>query len=93
MRAMRAEMKSILREEITGRGTGCTGAGATRVFTLCVRYHVIIFGRRRGPTAKRRVLRLFKRLADPYTRLVYHCTNVAVLTMSATTLAVFVAGY
>ena len=60
MRAMRAEMKSILREDITGRGTGCTGAGVTRVFTLCVRYHVIIFGTRRGPTVKRRVLRLLR---------------------------------
>ena len=53
-------MKSILREEITGRGTGCTGAGATRVFTLCVRYHVITLGTRRGPTVKRRVLRLLR---------------------------------
>lgn len=60
MTAMRAEMESILREEITGRGTGCTGAGALRVFTLCVRYHVIILGRRRGPTVKSRVLRLLR---------------------------------
>ena len=59
-RAMRAQMKSIFREEITGRGTGCTGAGATRVFTFCVRYHVIIFGTRRGPTVKQRVLRLLQ---------------------------------
>lgn len=68
-------MKSIFKEEITGRGTGCTGAGAIRVFTFCVRYQVIIFGTRRGPTVKQRVLR------------------VAVLTMTATTLAVLAAGY
>ena len=60
MRPMRAEMKTILRDETTERGTGCTGAGATRVFTLCVRYHVIIFGIRRGPTVKSRVLRLLR---------------------------------
>ena len=53
-------MKNILREEITGRGTGCIGAGAIRVLTLCVRYHVIIFGTRRGPTVKQRVLRLLR---------------------------------
>ncbi len=53
-------MKSMFREEITGRGTGCTGAGAVIVFTLCVRYHVMIFGTRRGPTVKRRVLRLLR---------------------------------
>ena len=93
MRAMRAEMKSILREEITGHGTGCTGAGAIRVFTLCVRYQVIIFGSRRGPTVKRRVCKLCKILADPYTGMVDCCTNVAVLTMMATALVVFAAGH
>ena len=60
MRAMRAQMKSMFREEITERGTGCTGAGAIRVFTFCVRYHVMILGTRRGPTVKQRVLRLWR---------------------------------
>ena len=57
-RARRAEMKRMLREEMTGRGTGCFGAGAVRAVTFCVRYHVISFGTRRGPTVKSKVLRL-----------------------------------
>ena len=57
-RARRAEMKRMLREERTGRGTGCFGAGAVRAVTFCVRYHVISFGTRRGPTVRSNVLRL-----------------------------------
>ena len=58
MSARSAEMKRMLSDETMGRGTGCFGAGATRVFTFCVRYHVISFGTRRGPTVNNSVLRL-----------------------------------
>ena len=34
MKAKTAETKRMLREETTGRGTGCFGAGAVKVLTL-----------------------------------------------------------
>ena len=57
---MTAEMKRMVRDLETGRGTGCTGTGAVTALTFCVRYQVMSLGMRRGPTVKRRVLRLLK---------------------------------
>ena len=54
------EMKRMVRDLEAGRGTGCTGTGAVTALTLWVRYQFMSLGMRRGPTVKRRVLRLLE---------------------------------
>ena len=57
-RARAAEMKRMVRDLETGPGTACTGTGAVTALTFWVRYQFMSLGMRRGPTVKRRVLRL-----------------------------------
>ena len=59
-RARSAEMKRMVRDLETGGGIDCTGRGAVTALTFCVRYQVISLGMRRGPSVKRRVLRLLE---------------------------------
>ena len=59
-RARTAEMKRMVRDFETGPGTRCTGTGAVTALTFWVRYQVMSLGTRRGPTVKRRVLRLLE---------------------------------
>ena len=53
-------MKRIVIDLETGLGTGCTGTGAVTALIFWVRYQVMSLGTRRGPTVKRRVLRLLE---------------------------------
>ena len=60
MRAMTAETKRMVRDLETGLGIGWIWAGAVTAVTFWVRYQVMSLGMRRGPTVKRRVLRLLE---------------------------------
>lgn len=60
MRARRAEMKRMVRDLETDLGIGCTRTGAVTALTFWVRYQVMSLGMRRGPSVKRRVLRLLE---------------------------------
>lgn len=76
-------MKRMVSDLETGPGTACTLVGAVTALTFWVRYQDISLGMRRGPTVKRRVLRLWESQYnhDRWVEFGYVKTNVERETM------------